>query len=400
MAERNLDFDTIINRRGTDSLKYDYAVKRGKPADILPLWVADMDFKTSSYIQDALTHLAEYGIWGYSQPTGDYMEVLRRWMKDRHEWDIDPEWVVFTPGVVFAVAMAIQAFTREGDGVLIQEPVYYPFAAEIRDNGRKVVSSDLVYDREEGRYYMDLEDLEKKIIENSVKLYILCNPHNPVGRVWTKEELHSLGLICKKHGVLVVSDEIHSDFIFSGKHHVFTTCGEDFGDFTITCTAPSKTFNLAGLQLSNIVISDPEIRRNFIHAIDSTGYCEPSIFGLKACEAAYRNGSEWLDALLVYLRSNLDYMENYIRENIPGIRMIRPEGTYLVWLDLKDLDLSAGEQENLIVNKAGLWLDSGRIFGRSGEGFERVNIACPRAVLKTALEKLEKAVDCIEMRRQ
>lgn len=392
MPERNLDFDRIINRHGTDCLKYDYAVKRGKPADILPLWVADMDFVTSSYIQDALRETADYGIWGYSQPVGGYMDVLRDWMKRRHNWDIEEKWIVMTPGVVFAIAMAIRAFTRPGDGVLIQEPVYYPFASEIRENGRRVVINELVYDRDSLTYHMDFGDFEKQITDNDVKLFILCNPHNPVGRVWTEGELRTVGEICRKHGVLVVSDEIHSDFIFEGEHRVFTGIDESFADFTITCTAPSKTFNLAGLQLSNIVISNEDIRKRFKNEISATGYDEPGLFGLRACEAAYAHGEEWLEALLKYLKANLDYMEDYIRCEIPQIRMIRPQGTYLVWLDMKDLGLTPAELEDLIVNKAGLWLDRGSMFGSSGEGFERVNVACPRATLTEALDRLGRAV--------
>ena len=392
MPERNLDFDRIINRRGTDCLKYDYAVRRGKPADILPLWVADMDFVTSSYIQDALRETAEYGIWGYSQPVGAYMDVLRDWMKRRHNWDINEKWVVMTPGVVFAIAMAIRAFTQPGEGVIIQEPVYYPFASEIRENGRRVVLNELVYDRDNLTYHMDFGDFEKQITDNDVKLFILCNPHNPVGRVWTEGELRTVGEICRKHGVLVVSDEIHSDFIFEGEHRVFTRIDESFADFTITCTAPSKTFNLAGLQLSNIIISNEDIRKKFKNEVSATGYDEPGLFGLRACEAAYAHGEEWLEALLKYLKANLDFMEDYIRSEIPQIRMIRPQGTYLVWLDLKDLGLKPAELESLIVDKAGLWLDRGLMFGASGEGFERINVACPRATLTEALDRLGRAV--------
>ncbi len=392
MPERNLNFDEIINRRGTDCLKYDYAVKRGKPADVLPLWVADMDFRTSSYIQDALVKTAEYGIWGYTQPVGDYADVLRGWMKRRHDWDVEPEWLVMTPGVVFAIAMAVQAFTRPGESVIIQEPVYYPFAAEIRDNERKLVVNELVYDREALTYRMELEDFEQKVVEENVRLFILCNPHNPVGRVWTKDELNAVGEICKRHGVIVVSDEIHEDFIFEGTHQIFAEAGDGFADFTVTCTAPSKTFNLAGLQLSNIFIVNPDLRKKFKKAISATGYDEPAVFGLRACEAAYAHGEEWLEALLKYLRSNLDYMQDHISSEIPQIRMIRPQGTYLVWLDMKDLGLKPAELETLIVDKAGLWLDRGLMFGASGEGFERVNVACPRITLTEALDRLGRAI--------
>ena len=392
MPERNLDFDRIVDRRGTLSLKYDYAVKRGRPADVLPLWVADMDFPTSSYIQDALRETVDYGIWGYSEPLDSYFEALKGWMKRHHGWEVAEEWIIKTPGVVFALAMAVKAYTQPGDAVLIQQPVYYPFTEVIQDNGRRPVSSDLLYDRENGRYEMDLEGMEEIIIQNRVRLLFLCNPHNPVGRVWTRDELHALGTIAKRHQVLVVSDEIHSDFVFQGSHQVFCLAGEGFEDFSLVCTSPTKTFNLAGLQISNIIIPGEENRRLFQKELNRAGYSQAPLFGLKACEAGYRYGEEWLTALLAYLQENLNFLESFLTQRLPQIRLIRPEGTYLAWLDFSDLGLSPSELEDLILQKARLWLDSGLIFGRSGAGFQRINIACPRPLLEIALEKLERAI--------
>ncbi len=389
MAERNLDFDTVIDRRGTGSLKYDCAAERGKPEGILPLWVADMDFRTPSCVQDALQEAVAHGIWGYSEPGEGYFAALEGWMKKRHGWEIRREWTVRTPGVVFALALAVRAYTEPGDAVLIQQPVYYPFSEVIRDNGRRIVSSDLLYDREMRTYRMDLSDLETKIREEKIRLFFLCNPHNPVGRVWDPEELREAGEICRRYGVTVVSDEIHADFVYEKKHTVFSLAGEGFGDFSVICTAPSKTFNLAGLQISNIIIRDPELRKRFRQQLDAAGYSQANTFGLRACEAAYRGGEEWLEALLGYLRGNRDYLEEYLKENMPRIRMVRVEGTYLAWLDLRDLGFSPREREERIIHGAGLWLDRGEVFGLTGEGFERINFACPRSVLREALEKLK-----------
>lgn len=393
MAERNLDFDKVINRKNTRCLKYDFAVKRGKPADVLPLWVADMDFETSSYIEDALVARAKEGIFGYSEVQTPYFEIIANWMKLHHNWEIQEDWLIKTPGVVFALAMAVKAYTQPGDSVLIQLPVYYPFSEVIQDNGRKVVSSNL-YQGEDNRYHIDFQDFEKKIVEENVKLFFLCNPHNPVGRVWTREELQYLGEICLRHHVIVVSDEIHNDFVYPGfEHTVFANVDPRFAEFTVTCTAPSKTFNLAGLQISNIFISNETLREAFQKEIDKTGYDEPNALGAVACEAAYRGGQEWLDQLRAYLLENLNFLRAYLQEKIPQIHLVEPEGTYLVWLDCSELGISGKELDQFIVEKAGLWLDVGAMFGPSGADFQRVNIACPRATLELALDKLKAAVD-------
>lgn len=396
MAEKNLDFDTVIDRRNTNCLKYDFAKRRGMPENVQPLWVADMDFQTSSYVQKALIREAGHGIFGYSEVQEEYFEALKSWMSRHYGWSVERRWLVKTPGIVFALAMAVKAFTKEGDGVLLQLPVYYPFSEVIVDNGRKIVSNTLVQD-ESGRYHMDAEDFENKIVNDNIKLFFLCNPHNPVGRVWTKEELIKIGDVCHKHHVIVVSDEIHADFVFQGKHNVFASLKEEYKDFTITCTSPSKTFNLAGLQISNILIPDTELRQRFRKEIDASGYSQLNVMGLVACEAAYRDGDEWYYAMLDYIRQNIEFTKGFFEQKMPKVKMTEPEGTYLVWLDFRELNLTNQELEDLIIKKAGLWLDSGVIFGESGKGFQRINVACPRAALKEALEKLEQAVKSLSV---
>lgn len=393
MAERNLDFDTVVDRKNTNCLKYDFAVRRGMPADVLPLWVADMDFKISSYIQDALSASVEHGIFGYSETGEEYYNIVRDWMKRHYDWELkDERWLIKTPGIVFALAMAVRAYTEVGDAVLINQPVYYPFSEVILDNGRQIVDSTLVCD-EEGRYHIDFADFEQKIVDHHIKLYFLCNPHNPVGRVWSREELENIGAICKKHQVVVVSDEIHADFSFSEKHLVFADVKEEFGDFTVTCTSPTKTFNIAGLQISNILISNAGLRKKFKKQVDAAGYSQVNTMGIVACEAAYTYGDEWLEAVRQYIKANIEYTRKYLEENLPQLKMREPEGTYLVWIDFSALGLSNQELEHLIIRKAKLWLDSGAIFGAAGEGYQRINVACPRSILAEALDRIKDAVN-------
>lgn len=387
MAERNLDFDRIIDRKNTRCLKYDFAVKRGMPEDVLPLWVADMDFETSSYIEDALTERVKEGIFGYSDVQTPYFEIIRDWMIRHHDWEPQEKWLIKTPGVVFALAMAVKAYTDSGDKVLLQQPVYYPFSEVITDNGREVVSNDLVL-TEDGTYKIDFADFEQKIIANGIKLFLLCSPHNPVGRVWTKEELEKIGDICVKHGVTVVSDEIHNDFIWEGTHTVFAGIKKEFADISVTCTSPSKTFNLASMLISNIFIPNQILRRKFRKEMDRAGISQLSVLGLVATEAAYAHGDEWYAAMKNYVRDNIAFARAYVEENLPGVRMIDTQGTYLIWLDFRQTGLTVEQLDHKIIYEAGLWLDSGKIFGKTGEGFERINVACPRAVLQEALDRI------------
>ena len=387
MSERHLDFDTVIDRKGTRSLKYDFAVRRGKPKDVLPLWVADMDFQTSSYITDALEDMVKHGVFGYSESEEHYFGAVQNWMERHYNWHVKESWMTKTPGIVFALAMAVKAYTQENDAVLIQPPVYYPFKEVVEDNHRRLVNNTLVLGGD-GTYTIDYEDFEKKIIEENVKLFILCNPHNPVGRVWTREELERLGDICLKHGVFVVSDEIHADFVFERKHTVFSEVKEAYRDISMICTSPSKTFNIAGLQISNIFISNPEKATAFRRQVAAAGYSQVGLPGLVACEAAYRHGDEWLEGVLAYIKANAEFTRAYLQEHLPRVKMTKLEGTYLVWLDFRNYGLTDKELDEKILNQAGLWLDSGAVFGKCGEGFQRINIACPRKTLQQALDRL------------
>ena len=387
MSERHLDFDTVIDRKGTRSLKYDFAVRRGKPKDVLPLWVADMDFQTSSYITDALEDMVKHGVFGYSESEEHYFGAVQNWMERHYNWHVKESWMTKTPGIVFALAMAVKAYTQENDAVLIQPPVYYPFKEVVEDNHRRLVNNTLVLGGD-GTYTIDYEDFEKKIIEENVKLFILCNPHNPVGRVWTKEELERLGDICLKYGVFVVSDEIHADFVFERKHTVFSEVKEAYRDISMICTSPSKTFNIAGLQISNIFISNPEKATAFRRQVPAAGYSQVGLPGLVACEAAYRHGDEWLEGVLAYIKANAEFTRAYLQEHLPRVKMTKLEGTYLVWLDFRNYGLTDKELDEKILNQAGLWLDSGAVFGKCGEGFQRINIACPRKTLQQALDRL------------
>lgn len=385
------DFDKEIDRRNTNSVKYDFAAECGMPEDVLPLWVADMDFQAPEAVRQRLAEISRFGVYGYSNSRDDYFAAVQKWYSTNFSWKPKKEWLVKTPGVVLAIAAAIRAFTEPGDGVMIQQPVYYPFRNTILANDRECVNSPLVL--EDGRYRMDLDDMEQKIREHDVKLFILCSPHNPVGRVWTKDELAAAGRLCEKYDVIVVSDEIHSDFTYGGlTHTVFPSISPQLAERTILCTAPSKTFNLAGLQVSNIFVPDQKLRRAMRRAIDQTGYGNLNMMGLAACQAAYEEGEDWLQDLKRYLTDNLTYLRQRIKEDLPRIRLIEPEGTYLVWLDLRELDLSEEEQRKLIVDDARLWLDTGTMFGAEGAGFERINIACPRSTLKEAMDRLARAL--------
>lgn len=388
------DFDKIIDRKNTDSIKYDFAKERGKPEGVLPLWVADMDFSAPPCVIDALVEKSRHGIFGYSESRGDYFEALRGWFSKQFNWNVQPEWLVKTSGVVFAINNAIRALTDEGDSVLIQQPVYHPFSSSVLMNRRNLVVNRLIYSQQ--KYSIDFSDFEEKIVNNNVKLFILCSPHNPVGRVWTEEELLKLGELCLKHGVIVISDEIHADFTYPGyRHLVFANLKPEFSEIAVTCTAPTKTFNLAGLHISNIFIANADIRRRFKKELTKCGCSQPNIMGITACRAAYTGGSEWLSELKEYLSGNLDFLRSFLNQKLPQIKLVEPEGTYLAWLDFSALGFDDNKLESFIENEAGLWLDSGTKFGAGGEGFQRINIACPRSVLKKALTQLEQAVNRI-----
>lgn len=386
------DFSQVIERNNTLSIKYDFAKERKKPSDLLSLWVADMDFPVAQEIKDALIERCNHGIFGYSEVKTPYYEVIAKWYQEKFNWSTKKQWLVKTPGVVAAIANAIRAFTNIGDAVLIQKPVYYPFFLTIEDNQRKVVNNSLVY--KNGRYEMDFVDFEEKIISHKVKLFVLCSPHNPVGRVWNKEELLKIGDICLKHKVIVVADEIHADFVYHGhQHQVFANLKTDYQEITVTCTAPSKTFNIAGLQVSNIFIANENLRKKFKQELKKTANADINVMGLIACQAAYSQGEDWLRQVKIYIAENLEYVKNFLRDNLPQVKLVEPEGTYLLWLDFRELNLTEEELEDLIINKAKLWLDGGTMFGVEGLGFQRINIACPRKILEQALEQLVQAIN-------
>jgi len=379
------DFDRLIDRSNSYSIKYEPSW-RGKPSDVLPLWVADMDFAAPPCVQEAIMQRAKHGIFGYSEPDAEYFEVMQKWFENRFNWNIEHDWLVITPGVVNALYVAIRAYTKPGDGVVIQQPVYYPFESSIKKSERQLLVNELIL--KDGRYTIDFQDFEEKIKKS--KLFIMCNPHNPVGRVWERDELIRMGEICLRHGVIVVADEIHEDFIFSGyKHLVFAALRDDFARIAITCTSPSKTFNLAGLLHANIFISNETLREKFKNEYAQMGIGQPGIMGIITCKVAYQSGAEWLDELMEYLAQNMLLLKTYLSNHIPKIKFIEPEGTYLAWLDCRELGFSAQELDAAVTHKGKLWLNAGYTFGKGGKGFERINVACPRSVLHKALEQLK-----------
>lgn len=381
-------FDEVIQRRGTASVKFDLAEKRGYPGDVLPLWVADMDFQAPPCVQEALGKAIEHGIYGYTVLDDRYIAAVTGWFRRRFDWQVQPEWLLQTPGVVFALSIAVASLTKPGDRVLVQPPVYYPFYRVTERNGRTLVESPLIY--ENGSYRIDFADFERKIVQNDVKMFILCSPHNPVCRVWTAEELERIGQICAKHNVIVVADEIHCDFTMPGHPHIpFAKACPAMQDRTVICTAPSKSFNLAGMQVSNIIIPGQALRDAYKKELERLFVDGPNRLGMIASTAAYTDGEEWLEDCKAYMRGNLDYVRAFLKENLPKIRLVEPEGTYFAWLDCSGLGLTAEELDERIINKAKLWLDTGAMFGQSAALFQRVVLACPRATVEEAMKRLK-----------
>lgn len=379
------DFDEIIQRRNTNCVKWDRGYE-----DVLPMWVADMDFKAAQPIIDALQRKLESGIYGYTMHPEAYYQAIISWFERRHNWKLQKDWILFCPGIVPALNQLVKAFTEPGDKVIIQSPVYYPFYRVVTNNGCEVAVNPLKF--EGSQYVMDYEDLEKKASDPKTKLLFLCSPHNPGGRVWTAEELTRLGEICLRNNVLVITDEIHCDLVYDGYKHVpFGSISEDFLKNSITCTAPSKTFNLAGLQVSNLIIPDKELRQRVKHTLEINEIGEPNIFAVESLIAAYNEGEEWLEQLMEYLKGNLQYLINYFKENFPSLKVIVPEGTYLIWVDCRELGLTSKDLNDFFLNKAKVWFNNGRMFGEDGEGFVRINIACPRTLLEEGLNRVKKA---------
>lgn len=388
------NFDEVIDRTNYHSVKWDELETKFGVKDALPMWVADMEFRSPKPVIEAIKEAAEHGIYGYTSRPDSYYKAIIDWIERRHNWKVKKDWIAYSPGVVPALSFIIRAFCQAGDKVVVQPPVYYPFFRVIENNGCHVVNNPLKLSNK--KYFIDWEDLERKVDDPRVRLLILCSPHNPVGRVWQKEELIILGEICLKHNIIVVSDEIHADILFEGyKHTPFASISPAFAHNSITCTAPSKTFNLAGLQTSSIIIPNKKYYKIYKNILDSLALDENNVFGLVALEAAYRYGEEWLEQLLSYLNENLKFLMKYFKESIPKIKVIKPEGTYLVWLDCRQLGLSAKGLNNLMIKKAGVALDDGYWFGAEGKGFMRINIACPRSFLEEGLGRIEKAVNSL-----
>lgn len=380
------DFNKVVQRRGTKTVKWDLAKE-----DVIPMWVADMDFEVAEPIVNAIEKRAKHPVYGYTNTDDSYYDSIKQWVKKRHGWEIEKEWIQYSPGVVPAVNMLIRAFTQPGDKVILQVPVYHPFFKAVTNNGCEIVENSLIY--KDGKYKMDFEDLENKLSDSKVKVLVLCSPHNPVGRVWTKEELKRLGDLCIKNNVIVISDEIHSDLIYKAyKHTPFGAIGKEFEENCAVCIAPSKTFNLAGLQTSSVIIPNEKLRNKFASVLEVNGIFGPNVFGIEASEAAYRYGEDWLDELIDYLQGNLDFLIDYVEENMPKVKTIRPEGTYLVWLDFSEICSDAETLHNFLLNKGKVWFDEGYIFGKGGHGFERVNIACRREVLEEGLRRIADAL--------
>lgn len=384
------DFDTPIDRTHTWSIKHDFKKENGKADDILPLWVADMDFRSPDSVVEALKKAVDHGIFGYSRADESYFDAVAAWYQKRHHLTLQPEWMTCTPGIVFALSIAVRAFTQEGDAVLIQPPVYHPFSRAILRNKRTLVENPLVL--KDGHYEMDLEDLEQKVLDEHVKLMILCNPHNPVGRVWTREELTALADICLRHHVYVISDEIHGDFVWQGHEQTpYASISEEACLHSMMCTAPSKTFNLAGMATSNIFIPDPEMRRKFRSELLDVGQENMNRLGLFACRAAYEGGGEWLDQLIGYLAGNLALVRDFCKNRVPQIQLVEPEGTYLAWLDCRELGMTDDELMAFFSDEAKVWLDPGTHSGEQGSGFMRFNLGSSRSVIAQALDQIEAA---------
>ena len=384
------DFDTPIDRTHTWSIKHDFKKENGKADDILPFWVADMDFRSPDSVVEALKKAVDHGIFGYSRADESYFDAVAAWYQKRHHLTLQPEWMTCTPGIVFALSIAVRAFTQEGDAVLIQPPVYHPFSRAILRNKRTLVENPLVL--KDGHYEMDLEELEQKVLDEHVKLMILCNPHNPVGRVWTREELTALADICLRHHVYVISDEIHGDFVWQGHEQTpYASISEEACLHSMMCTAPSKTFNLAGMATSNLFIPDPEMRRKFRSELLDVGQENMNRLGLFACRAAYEGGGEWLDQLIGYLAGNLALVRDFCKNRVPQIQLVEPEGTYLAWLDCRELGMTDDELMAFFSDEAKVWLDPGTHSGEQGSGFMRFNLGSSRSVIAQALDQIEAA---------
>lgn len=386
----DFDFDQIVERRNTDCTKWDHAPVLFESPDVLPMWVADMDFAAPPVALAAIEARMQHGVFGYVKPSERYYAAVIDWMARRHQFAVSRTWVDTSPGVVPALGTLVRALTEVGDAVIIQPPVYPPFAQVVEQNDRKLVLNPLIWKND--RYEMDLEDFAQKVTAHHVRLLILCSPHNPVGRVWTKAELRALGDVCKRHGVIVIADEIHADLVLPGSVHTPFASLPDHAAFTATCVAPSKTFNIAGLQAAFTIIADDHTRERYQAELHRSGYYSPNVIGMAAAQAVYEEGDTWLDALLIYLEQNVQLIDETIRRDLPSLRFVRPEGTYLAWFDCRALGLSRDELTAFFRHKARVGINDGHTFGDEGDGFIRLNFGCPRSVLKEGLARIATAL--------
>ena len=389
-----MNFNQVVDRKNTKSLKWDDKIlnERFGDKDILPMWVADMDFRVCKEITDAIIEEAKSGIYGYSIRESSYYEAVIKWYQRRFEWSIEENWIVNTPGIVPAVGFALDAFTQEGDQVLIQEPVYFPFKSMILNHDRKVIHNDLI--KQEDGYYIDFDDFEKKIKEEKTKLFILCSPHNPIGKVWSKEDLIKMADLCIKHHVLIFSDEIHHDLVYpKNKHYILSDIKDDYRDHVITATAPSKTFNLAGMQSSHVIIANKSLRDKFERVLERIHFAPPNPLAIAGVEAAYNHGQEWLEELLIYLEENVKIIESFLQEHLPEAKFIKPQATYLAWIDLSAYEDSQESIHQKLINEGKIALNDGKMFGRGGQGHVRLNFACPMQTLYEGLNRIKNAID-------
>ena len=394
-----MDFDEGLDRTGTDCAKWDFVDEYFDREDVLPMWVADSDWKTSDAIIQALKDRVEHGAFGYGKPGKEHDQAIVDWVDRRYDWEIDPDWIVYTNGITPSLSVSVRTFSDLGDGVVLQPPVYYPFFSVVENAGSRIVKNELKYDNEENKYSIDFEDLEEKFetcdskIErgNRSSMMILCNPHNPVGRVWNENELKKIGELALDNNVMVISDEIFSDYVYEGKHTPFSSLSEEIAQNSITMFAPTKTFNIAGLNIGIAVIPNSHLRRRFENSRERL-VKKGNIFGLVALKAAYNESEKWLEKQIDYLKENKDYAVNFVEKEIPDVEVVDPEGTFLLWMDFNKLGLGSEELEKLILDEAKVALNNGAWFRGNGEGFMRLNFACPRSTLKKGLERIKRAV--------